>query len=87
MYHLKVCMTAWIDLLCYVSFNIELSLQPLVHKRQEEIPQMESTSGMSTGVLNKGSSVSIESTESEEEVKEKPKTKHNGLPTTSIKCE
>ena len=39
------------------------------------------------GVLNKGSSVSIESTESEEEVKEKPKTKYNGLPTTSIKCE
>ena len=33
------------------------------------------------GVLNEGSSVNIniESTESEEEVREKPNTKHNGL--------
>ena len=39
------------------------------------------------GVLNEGSGVSIESTEREEEVKEKPNTKHNGLSATSIKCE
>ena len=38
------------------------------------------------GILNEGSSVSIESTESEE-VKEKPNTKHNGLLATSIECE
>ena len=38
------------------------------------------------GILNEGSSVSIESTESEE-VKEKRNTKHNGLLATSIECE
>ena len=36
------------------------------------------------GVSNKGSSVSIESNESEEEVEKKPNTEHNGLSAKTI---
>ena len=40
------------------------------------------------GISNELSSVSIESTESEKEVKKKSKyTKHNGLSATFMKCE